>query len=195
MSRLSIKQAFAPHSVLHHSPRAQALHSRRGITTALNTENGSHPYSSGNHYLARITGGFKSPTDGCPDGTYKYFSSLSNDSLILRAKLAHRKAGQNVMGGKIIRDLTALHSKVGAVSVSSRSVKNMREYHSNRMDPYPTSRSIWPETSVLHMIFTSVCIIVMAGCMVQFSYYLGMLVASIRVTKYNQQQRNSKASR
>ncbi|PUU78017.1 hypothetical protein B9Z19DRAFT_1127360 [Tuber borchii] len=177
MSRLSTKKAFAPRSILHYSPQARVLHSRRGITTAFG--NGSHSYSSGNHCLARITDGFKSPTDGCPDGTYKYFSSLSS---------------QNVIGGKIIRDLTALHSEVGAVSASNCTVSNKREYHSNRMDPYPTSPSIWPETSTLLTIFTSVCIVGMVGCLVQFSYCLGILEGSIRITMYNQQQKGSKAS-
>jgi len=102
------------------------------------------------------------------------------------------------MGGKIIRDLAALHSKVGAVSASNRTVSNKREYHSDRMDPYPTARSIWPETSTLLMICIAVCIAVciagMVGCLVQFSYYLGMLEGAIRITKYNQQQKDSKAS-
>lgn len=126
---------------------------------------------------------------------YENCANMNIGQLGSKGKACTPESRTKCDGGKIIRDLTALHSKVGAVSVSSRSVNNMREYHSNRMDPYPTSRSIWPETSALHMIFTSVCVIVIAGCMVQFSYYLGMLVASIRVTKYNQQQKNSRASR
>ena len=99
-----------------------------------------------------------------------------------------------MIGGKIIRDLTALHSRIGAVSVSNCTVSNKREYHSNRMDPYPTSRSIWLETSTLLMIFISVCMVGSVGCLVHISYNIVMVERSIRVTRYNQQQKGSKAS-
>ncbi|PUU75450.1 hypothetical protein B9Z19DRAFT_1131259 [Tuber borchii] len=184
-----------PRGTLHHSPQPQVHHLRRGIATALryNTENGSRLCISGLLGSARTTSAFGSPVDNRQNSTRDYFGHLSNDSLVLRAHLAHRNAGQNVMGGKLITDLVALGSKGVAVKVNNHTVSNKREYHFNRVDPYPTAPSTW--TDILLPIFVIASTVFMVCILLPFAFCLGILARFIQIVESNKQQEDSKRSR
>jgi len=87
------------------------------------------------------------------------------------------------MGGKIITDLVALGSKGAAVKLNNHTVSNKREYHFNRVDPYPTAQSTW--TDILPQIYIIVVKVFMAYLLFRLGFYLGMLGMCIRIATYS----------
>ena len=86
-------------------------------------------------------------------------------------------------GGKIITNLVALSSKGAAVNFNNHSVSNKREYHFNKVNPYPTVQRTW--TDILPQIYMVIVKVFIAYLLFQLGYYMGMLGMCICIAKYS----------